>query len=188
MPSKRWAGHRRSVSKRHWFISEKLQQIFPGCIQNLPRNNNQSITVVKNINPRISSEDIEEEIKNNYKINCQVRRYHSNITKYPFPIISSIKTNPVQKEIFLKEGIHIFGKHYPYEVYKPPIMRCFNWQRFGHIALYCNSRSSCVNCAYPSHDGPYQNPPHCINCPGPHKASSTPCPKFIFLSSELSQS
>ena len=32
-------------------ISEKLQQIFPGCILNQPRDNNQSNTVVKNINP-----------------------------------------------------------------------------------------------------------------------------------------
>ena len=92
---------------------------------NQPRDNNQSITVVKIINPRISSEDIEKEIKNNYKINCQVRQYHSNITKYPFPIIS-IKTNPIQTEIFLKEGIHIFDKHYPCEVYNLPIIRCFN--------------------------------------------------------------
>ena len=98
-------------------ISEKSQQIFPGCILNRPRENNQSITVVQNINSRISSEDLEKEIKNNYKINCQVRQYHSNITKYPFPIVS-IKTNPIQKEIFLKEGIHIFDKHYPCEVYK----------------------------------------------------------------------
>ena len=153
---------------------------------NRPRDINQSITVVKNINPRISREDIEEEIKNNYKINCQVRRYHSNITKYPFPIIS-ILTNPIQTEIFLKEGIHIFDKQYPFEVYKPPIIRCFNCQRFGHIALYCNS-VICLNYAHPSHDGPCQNPPHCINSQGPHKASSTQCPKFILLSSELSQS
>ena len=31
-------------------ISEKSQQIFPGCILNQPGDNNQSITVVKNIN------------------------------------------------------------------------------------------------------------------------------------------
>ena len=31
-------------------ISEKSQQIFPGCILNRPGDNNQSITVVKNIN------------------------------------------------------------------------------------------------------------------------------------------
>ena len=116
-------------------ISEKSQQIFPGCILNRPRENNQSITVVQNINSRISSEDFEEEIKNKYNINCQIRRYHSNITKYPFPIVS-IKTNPIQKEIFLKEGIHIFDKHYPCEVFKPPLINCFNCQRFGHIALY----------------------------------------------------
>ena len=139
-------------------ISEKSQQIFPGCILNQPRNN-QSITVVKNINPRIASEDIEEEIQSYYKVNCEVMRYHSNITKHPFPVIS-IKT-VIQTEAFLKEGIHIFDKHHPCEVYKPPIIRCFNCQEFGHIALQCNSKSNCVNCAYPSHDGPCHNPPHC---------------------------
>ena len=161
-------------------ISEKSQQIFPGCILNQPKENNQSITVVQNINSRISSEDVEEEIKNKYNINCQIRRYHSNITKYPFPIVS-IKTNPIQTEIYLKEGIHIFDKHYPCEVYKPPLISCFNCQRFGHIALYCNSSSSCINCAHPSHGGLCQNPLNCINCQGPHKASSTQCPKFILL-------
>ena len=87
-------------------ISEKSQEIFPGCILNRPRKNNQSITVIKNINPRIASEDIEEEIQSYYQVNCQVKRYHSNSTKHPFPIISIT-------EAFLKEGIHIFGKHYP---------------------------------------------------------------------------
>nr|CAH7725245.1 unnamed protein product [Callosobruchus chinensis] len=62
--------------------------------------------------------------------------------------------------------------------YVPPPVRCFKCQRYGHTSMSCQEEQICV-CGKKLHVGnPCSQPVQCINCNGPHVATSKICPKY----------
>ena len=69
------------------------------------------------------------------------------------------------------------------KIYKfiPPVRRCYNCQRFGHISSKCKSVSRCNNCGKHHDMGKVcEINPKCINCEGKHQASDVNCPFYKF--------
>ena len=67
---------------------------------------------------------------------------------------------------------------YPTELFIPRPRRCFKCQRFGHVKRKCRREEKCERCGSNAHT-PCSNPPFCINCKGPHSASSNKCPVYL---------
>ena len=60
------------------------------------------------------------------------------------------------------------------------VIRCYNCQRFGHIARFCTNVVKCEFCAE-GHNihVTCARDVHCANCGGHHPASSSSCPAYI---------
>lgn len=58
--------------------------------------------------------------------------------------------------------------------------RCFNCQRFGHIAKVCRSQKRCSTCGSSdtNHAQPCQAAAKCCNCNGNHESRDKECPSF----------
>ena len=74
----------------------------------------------------------------------------------------------------------IAGCYVKVKPYIPLPRRCFRCHRYAHVGKHCRSLTSfCVTCGQVSHDdGACTRDPHCINCNGPHPASSRDCPSY----------
>ena len=68
------------------------------------------------------------------------------------------------------------------------IRRCFNCQRYGHVAGVCRSKKRCSQCG--SSDQQHPNPctasPRCCNCNGDHPAYSKHCSEYTSRATESS--
>ncbi|XP_046391565.1 uncharacterized protein LOC124159700 [Ischnura elegans] len=62
----------------------------------------------------------------------------------------------------------------------PAPMRCFQCQRYGHIATRCEGKAICPRCGLDAHgDSSCPKGPQCVNCEGAHPAYSLKCPKML---------
>ena len=64
--------------------------------------------------------------------------------------------------------------------YVPPVMRCFNCQKYGHGANTCRGRVRCSACGqgHKWEECPNKGTPKCARCGGAHSAAYLGCPKY----------
>ena len=118
-------------------------------------------------------------------INCRTGRPSLSLKLY---------TSPEAANWLLSEGIVINGSKFVVERKKAvqsQVIRCFNCQRFGHIARFCKAEPACSNCATNHlYQGSCNFEPKCVNCSGSHASSDPDCPSFIshdeYLSTQYS--
>ena len=92
--------------------------------------------VIKTINPFISTEDIKQFVDRKNQ-NSKIRRTDSSVNRKPLPIISISCHSEISSNLLTK-GIDIFEEHCYCEQCKKPVIRCFNYQQFEHIAKHCS--------------------------------------------------
>ena len=87
-------------------LENNLDQIYPGshCQQPQPHSGYNKV-IVKNLDPSISTQNIEEA----YQTTIHIKRYHSSLTKRPLPI-TCITFKGDTYANFLSEGIRVFNK------------------------------------------------------------------------------
>jgi hypothetical protein len=79
----------------------------------------------------------------------------------------------------LPEKVFIGYESVPVRPFIPAPMRCFQCQRFGHIATRCEGKATCPRCGLEKHeDAECKKDPHCVNCEGDHPVYSRNCPKM----------
>ena len=160
-------------------LQEQAGNIYPNSICRKPSSVTKKKIIIKNISPKYSQEDIQANLSDKYKKSFEVKRFHSRINKKPLPIILIITENSLH--VKTADKIQIFGKDYLCETYKKPLVRCYNCQKFGHIARFCRSEQACQTCGT-NHQfvNICYKPFYCINCKQPgHPSSSTHCPSYI---------
>uniref|UniRef100_A0A5K1K5Y1 Probable 3-oxoacyl-[acyl-carrier-protein] reductase oxidoreductase (EC) n=1 Tax=Ganoderma boninense TaxID=34458 RepID=A0A5K1K5Y1_9APHY len=100
-------------------------------------------------------------------------------------------SEPELANLAIKNGIAIEGRLLRAERFRSLPTQCYNCHRFGHIAHYCKSSSTCGLCAGAHATSacscPSENActdaaqckhtqPKCALCKGPHRATSRDCP------------
>lgn len=75
--------------------------------------------------------------------------------------------------------IYLGFTSHPVEEYLGPALRCYNCQRFGHMAKSCRSTRRCKICSEDHHHKECKSvlQPKCANCAGNHAASYSGCPQ-----------
>ena len=63
--------------------------------------------------------------------------------------------------------------------YIPNPLRCFKCQKFGHNSRLCRNEAVCHRCGEKHAEENCNNATKCINCSGPHGASSRECPVWL---------
>ncbi len=143
--------------------------------------------VVKSINPKYSEQFIASEISDTPG-QVQVRRYWSNRTRAPIPVVSITFSTAAKANDAITRGIKIDNKEYTCEAKRAfKIVRCLNCQSFGHQAATCINTSKCHRCAQ-NHLHPQMlctATPLCANCGGSHASYSNKCPVFCSYYSRL---
>lgn len=80
----------------------------------------------------------------------------------------------------LPSHVSLDGINYPVNPYREPVRQCRKCWHYKHSDKVCSKKQAvCQNCGQ-GHDLSVQcqNPSFCINCKGPHAASSKECPIF----------
>lgn len=77
----------------------------------------------------------------------------------------------------LPDRVYLGYISFPVRVYVPPPIRCFNCQRYGHIAAACRGKKRCGVCGGEHEYGHCEEgvKPKCCNCGGDHKAAYGGC-------------
>lgn len=77
----------------------------------------------------------------------------------------------------MPKKVYLGYMSYPVRLYVPKPMRCFNCQRFGHIANYCKEKKRCARCGGEHDYGKCGTgvQPKCCNCGGSHNVAYGGC-------------
>ena len=63
--------------------------------------------------------------------------------------------------------------------YVPPTKRCYNCNRYGHLAKACRSAHRCTKCGgRHAYEDCATERPKCVNCGGTHSAGYAGCPRY----------
>ena len=79
---------------------------------------------------------------------------------------------------FLPQVVSIGFLRFRTRTYNPPPLRCYNCNRYGHIARNCRSSQRCKKCGDKHSHAGCTNSPRCSNCGGPHSAAYGGCPRY----------
>ena len=153
--------------------------MYPGSSCTIPlAKKDKSRIVIKNVNPKISTEAITNYISRSAS-NTKVRRFFSSANLHPLPIIC-ITCDKQLAIKYIQERIDLFGKTQQCEAYKKPIIRCYNCQKFNQIAKHCREQQGCHNCRQQHQKSQTcKNLPYCVNCKQQgHQSSSRNCQTY----------
>lgn len=107
-------------------------------------------------------------------------------TRYIRQEDGTVESRPVRSVILqfrndrpIPERVYLGFTSHPVEEYLGPARRCYNCQRFGHLAKNCRGTRRCKICAedHDHKDCKSIRQPKCANCNGPHTASFSGCPQ-----------
>lgn len=159
------------------------------CMNNIQKETEPSkaLLIAHNIPADADPTHLQEELRKHHPSVDQVtvvpaRENHST-TVAKFSVPSEEADSIVQQGCFAD-----FQHHRVTKAGRRPI-RCFNCQRFGHVASVCRSQKRCARCGNEDEEHPNQcnEPLKCCNCEGEHAAYSTQCPLYIDQLSKLEQ-
>ena len=141
--------------------------------------------VLKNVPEIVSESEIKETLSNQVGEIILVRRLRYKISGKPMKIViaesrSQDTINKLHNSRLSFKNKESLVTHFRSKKYGPT--RCYNCQRFSHVAKMCTEKTVCEICGK-QHSGfeSCQGSIKCINCEGKHKASSRFCPVYIEL-------
>ena len=160
-------------------LEKNIGKIYPGSSCTMPlAKQDKSRIAIKNVNSKIYTEAITNYVLNSAN-NIRVRRFFSSANLHPRLIICIT----CDKELaikYIQEGIDLFGKTQRCETYKKTTIRCYNCQKFNHIAKHCIGQQCCHNCGKQHQKTQTcKNLLYCVNCKQQgHQSSSRNCPTY----------
>lgn len=143
--------------------------------------------VITGVHPEITEEEIVQSLKPHNVVKAQritrkTKKSRENAANTEDRTLNqpNIPTKAVilsfEKKMLPKQ-IVLFYQEFKVKEYIPPVPRCFNCQRMGHVASNCNSVQRCVRCGenHAYEQCPRKDNPFCINCKGNHSAAFKGC-------------
>ena len=169
-----------SAGAANVFVSQQIREINPEWGAFIPDTGLFRVGVVDDIPTDISNEDILEGLSPfGTAAVVKIERLRKQIELQD----ESVEIGLSKIKIFFKSSlpthVDIFGALFKVHPFIPPVLRCFNCQRYGHGVNFCSSEARCYNCGG-NHSGSCNSPSICPNCNLNHPASSKKCIFFIF--------
>lgn len=146
----------------------------------IPESYTRNVGKVKHVPLQYSDEQLLEYLRDAGVISArrQIKYYRQEdggVTTRPLHsvILTFRDDRPIPGRIYLG-----FTSH-PVEEYLGPALRCYNCQRFGHMAKSCRNTRRCKICSEEHHHKECKSvlQPKCANCAGNHAASYSGCPQ-----------
>ncbi len=143
--------------------------------------------VFKNIPTEFSNQEIEQSVLDTCGIKVKAHRNRYADTGKPLPVVTIQCENLEDSSYIYLHRPQILGTKVIVQAYRSKVhtaTRCFNCNRFGHIAKNCVNTVICVKCGQ-SHTGKCISPINCSNCTGHHPADSLECETYLDVSNRL---
>jgi len=122
--------------------------------------------VIYRVPPDLTDEDLQELKTPKSYLHEKVQKQGFELVDNGFPTVLSY---PPKSRV---------GYLFKVKSYIPKPLRCFNCNRFGHVASNCRGKKCCSNCAREHEWKECSGPVKCQNCGGEHSASDKICPRF----------
>ena len=143
--------------------------------------------VLKNVPTIVSESEIKQEINSTIGEEAIVRRLKYKDSGKPLRVVivecesqdglQTLLNSKVRfRNVLSTVSFYHSKRHVP--------TRCFNCQKYSHIAKLCKNKTVCENCGE-EHTGVCEKEICCHNCKGKHKASSRFCPVYLTLLDRL---
>lgn len=152
--------------------------------------------LIKEIDKSFSETDITGELESSYNIpkqDFEVRRFKTKEGKELNTVKIDFREAGVRDKL-LTDGIFLSKHFYRPQIYEHSeyirATRCYNCQKFGHIAKTCRLNVKCGNCNQ-SHRTSECNQPEnleCANCEKPHASNSGDCPVYLLTLKKIYES
>ena len=140
-----------------------------------PKSQTESKGVISGISHEVTDEEIIEIGKNQGIINAtRIMQKRNGLLTKSMSICLTFKTPNLPSKIQI--GYEIFSV----KPYIPPIIRCFNCQRLGHVAGNCRSKTRCVRCGeqHSFQDCTKKDQVKCCRCGENHSSAYEGCNSF----------
>ena len=138
-----------------------------------PKSETQSKGVITGIPTDITDDEIRTACKKNGVIDAKrIMRKRDGQLEESLSVCITFNTPT------LPDKLQLGYESFPVKPYIPPIIRCFNCQRLGHVANNCRSYTRCVRCGGPhSYDQCQQREKvRCCRCGENHSSAYGGCP------------
>jgi len=161
---------------REVLLSKLPKESFGSGIKHPPRGNNTKVAYIKGVDTSVDLQNLSEYLLKSGIVISDIRRLTRRHTGTPTQVVK-VSGSEVSVNKLCKTVVRINNKSCTVERERTArVVRCFNCQRLGHIAAYCQNSKVCEFCSG-SHGyyGKCEGKVKCANCGGDHPASSTQC-------------
>lgn len=178
--------------------AEKALENWPECVFNdkeVPHRTSSKkeskVNYMKNVDTSLSEFQIGEILSSIGIKYCSIKRLHYRYGRHPMPVVQLVHASVEDKLAALQMVIPITfqNRNAFLESKKFKVIRCFNCQRFGHIARTCIYSQRCECCGRTDHLGEVcgvcVQEFCCANCSGNHRSSSKNCPIYCHHASKF---
>ena len=136
------------------------------------RNGGGGKGVITGVHLSVDMEELKKHLRGGKIKNVQrMKATREGVKKDSETVLIEFDGQAIPKRVFL--GF----MSYPVRMYVPKPLRCFNCQRFGHIAQYCKEKRRCARCGGEHEYGKCGTgvQPKCCNCGGAHSVAYGGC-------------
>ena len=174
-----------SKEKARETLSEWPTSVFgkEESIHPLRGESGKTVGFLKNIDPRLSEEEVKLVLKQSGCDIIGVKRCYHRISSRRMPVVKIF--HQYNKDLIKSTNADISHTFKGRKAFIEPqrsnrVIRCYQCMRFGHIASCCWFDPKCENCGQSSHcREECKNDTKCANCQGNHSASSSKCPMYL---------
>ena len=172
--------HTNSKEDRNLLLDVLPAESFGGGVKHPPRNNKDSTAYIKGIDTSVSVQRITDSFLDKGIQLTYIRRLTKRFSGKPIQVVK-VKCSETLFDKLLNTKLVINNKVCVTEKRRAvKVIRCYNCQRFGHIAKNCKNDTKGEFCAQ-SHSisDICVCDVHCANCSGNHPSSSSLCPAYL---------
>jgi len=171
--------HTTSKSDRDLLENNLPEESFGRGVRHPPKGQGGTFAFIKRVDTSVDVQSLSDYLRKQGVCISEVRRLTKRDTGKPTQVVK-VKADAVSVDILLRIKLIINGRLCTVERPRAVnVIRCFNCQRFGHLAKHCTGTRQCATCG-DSHDTEQQCSTQifCVNCSGSHPAYSSSCPVF----------
>ena len=157
----------------------KAEESFGGGKKKLLSEHKWIPIFLKGIDTGVDTSVIEEIVKEKVGKEVQCNRLYNNNTGRPRQVIKVLCPQETAVRLISAE-IYLENRKITVEACRnKEVVRCYNCQAFGHIAVNCQKTRKCVNCSQTTCSAKCGNVACCSNCKEGHPSSDPICSSFM---------
>jgi len=173
---------------RDLLLEQLPSESFGGGTKHPPKGRSGKFVYLKGVDTSLNIGEFIHQLKGKGIEVSEARRLTNHNTGKPTQIVKVLCADQFA-DVLLSSKLTINNKTCSVEKERHiKVIRCYNCQRYGHLAKFCANSRCCDLCG--EHHSVYdkcQKDIYCVNCSGGHPAFSQQCPVYIKRYADLAE-